>query len=163
MRIRRHGRTLRLGSGVIVSSTGRIACSPSSLLLAGHPLVPGHLPQHTVSPFFRRLHQLSARLHHLQPSFILGLRCIISYAIAKVDYLAESTLFTDVQVARFQVAVNKVARHFLRLPSYFPLALLRSPLRAGGFALSFVIINTADSSHNRHSIPRESMSLTRFL
>ena len=124
--------TLRYRPGHVLTLVGDLTYKTAGLFLVGIPLVMGEAPKAAIRTTLTRLKLIHASLCRLHPSYILSLRIVSAFAIAKLDYIFEAIPPHYSQLALVQRAVDRTLRSVLSLPRAAPHCLLYAPLLSGG-------------------------------
>lgn len=100
------------------------------------PLLMGAPPTSTHQSTLKFLQKIHGAVCRLRPSFILALRIVLQFGIAKLDYVYEAMPPVPSQLSALQREVDVTALAALKLPKSMPKALLYAPLRARGFGVT---------------------------
>ena len=129
---------LRSGRMVYVAGScdtvvGTVRFSRSSLQLAGVPLLMGALPLEAAAKSIKRLDIVAHAFRRLSPPFILALRIVLGFGVARLDYVFDAMPVAPDRLRESQRAVDNALLASLQLPRSAARALLYTPLPGGGF------------------------------
>lgn len=78
------------------------------------------------------LQRLKAAFSRSKPHFLLGVRCIIAFALSKLDYLHSACPPMEVPCKKVQTLMHQAIRALLHLPFNSPTLLMQLPMEFGG-------------------------------
>ena len=130
--LRLKDRRLEYVKGTTVTTLGDIKNSTDSLCMIGIPLVMGDVPSDRIKSAEQKMFKIAAGLRRSHPSYLLVLRVVLAFAVAKVDYVFDATPATQA-IKPLQSQIWKVIARALQVPATFPRAILQLHVDDGGF------------------------------
>ena len=130
----------RLQSAEISSPLCDLKAVRTGLHLAHLPLLTTRAVPSHYRAAERVLLRLLATFHRRHPPFVLAIRCVLAYALSKLDFLHGACPPYQQSCLRIQRLVNKIARVVLRLPSTSPTAWMYATLVQGGLGVPNVVL-----------------------
>ena len=129
---------LRSGRMVYVAGScdtvvGTVRFSKGGLQLAGVPLLTGAFPSEAAAKSVQRLGIVTHAFRRLSPPFILALRIVLGFGVARLDYVFDAMPVAADRLRESQRAVDNALLTSLQLPRSAARALLYTPLPSGGF------------------------------
>ena len=106
--------------------------------MTGIPLIPRESPKEPLLKFAKRLCILQGTLTCLQPSFVLILRILITYALSVVDYVFSAIPRQAEWVQPQQIQIKRTVYKALRIPVRTANKMLWAGLDHMGFAVPHV-------------------------
>ena len=139
--------SLRLGAEGLEYAPATVRCSlgdlsggMEGLSVVGIPSVMGEGVGTWISKVEAALATCCGRIRRHQPSCILSLCILLTFAVSMADYRFAVVPVPPASLLRCQVLVMQSARAALGVPSWFPSRLLCAPVRLGG--LGFPLLGT---------------------
>ena len=121
-------------------SLGELTCGLAGLSVVGIPCVMGECVSQWLVKVESALATCCGRIRCHQPSCILSLRILLTFAVSMADYRFSVVPVPLGSLLRCQVLVRQSARAAAGVPSWFPSCFLCAPIRKGG--LGFPVLAT---------------------
>ena len=119
---------LQLKPGRLDLSTGPLSAQTRHLTFLGLPLLMSRSKSTIYLTISTRLKRLLQVFTKHRPSFLLVLRCVLTYCISKFDYIHDSIPCRPAALQPLQRQLHQTIRASLRLPQSLPVAALQAPL-----------------------------------
>ena len=124
--------------GSVQNMERSIDTSLSGLHFTNLPLLDSRRPPSQYKATEVILRRMLAVFCRHRPHFLLGMRCVLAFALGKLDYLHGACPPLLRHCHRVQIIINHISRALLRLPSGCPTLWLHVPPDLGGLGVPHV-------------------------
>ena len=105
------------------------------LMMTGIPLLVGNEPKECLETFKNKLNQILKAARRTQPTYVLALKIILSFAVASPDYVFTVIPGKREWIAKHQVLIKKIACAVPGIQKNTPNTWLYMPSSLGGFGI----------------------------
>ena len=128
------GGKLKYGKGDQDTYLGQMNLA-DGLMMMGIPLLVGHEPKDCLRKFESKLNRILKAAWRTQPTYVLALMIILSFAVASPDYVFTVIPAKREWTAKHQILIKKVVCAVLCIQKNVPNTWLYMPLSLGGFGI----------------------------
>ena len=104
-------------------------------IMTGIPLPVGHEPKECLEKFKSKVNRILKAAGRTQPTYVLALRIILSFAVASPDYVFTVIPAKREWIAKHQILIKKIACAVLGIRKNTPNTWLYMPLSLGGYGI----------------------------
>ena len=107
----------------------------NALMMTGIPLLVGHERKECLVKFKSKLHRILTAPGQTQPTYVLALRIILSFAVASLDYVFTVIPAKRECIAKHQILIERIVCAVLCIQKTLPKRWLYMLLSLGGFGI----------------------------